>query len=107
MGADEDIEADEASMGLLLELRTIPLFKAVGAESLVPIAAKPKAESRGNKKGEHDFTLRPRELSAGRYRVVCRVRDTTEIRGEKLPWVLEDEWGLLESERMWLVQVGP
>jgi hypothetical protein len=33
------------------------------------------------------------------------VRDTTELRGEKFPWVLKDERGLLESERIWWLEV--
>jgi hypothetical protein len=45
------------------------------------------------------------DLDPGLYRVVCRARDTTEIRGEKTPWVLRDEAGVLESERGWWVQV--
>jgi hypothetical protein len=41
----------------------------------------------------------------GLYRVTCRVRDTTELRGEKFPWVLKDELDLLESERIWWLEV--
>lgn len=72
---------------------------------LVPIEAKPEHVSRGNKKGVHRFTVRPGDLEAGRYRLLCRVRDTTELRGAKLPWVLADPAGLLESERSVLIEV--
>jgi hypothetical protein len=37
--------------------------------------------------------------------VICRVKDTTKLRGEKWPWVLKDELGLLESERAWWIEV--
>jgi hypothetical protein len=33
------------------------------------------------------------------------VRDTTKLRDEKFPWVLSDPRGLLESERVWWVEV--
>ena len=49
--------------------------------------------------------LSRQELEPGEYRITCRVRDTTELRGEKFPWVLKDELGLLESERIWWVLV--
>ena len=45
------------------------------------------------------------ELTPGLYRVTCRVKDTTELRGEKFPWVLKDELDLLESERVWWLEV--
>jgi hypothetical protein len=47
------------------------------------------------------LTIRPNDLEPGRYRIICRVRDTTRPRGEKRPWVLSDPRGLLESERGW------
>ena len=47
------------------------------------------------------LTIRPNDLDPGRYRIICRVRDTTRLRGEKHPWVLADPHGLLESERGW------
>ena len=75
--------------------------------ALEPFTQKPDKTSDYTKTGVHEFELDPDDYEPGRYQVICRVRDTTEIRGEKLPWVLKDEWGLLESERMWIVQVGP
>ncbi len=45
------------------------------------------------------------DYAPGLYRITCRVRDTTELRGEKFPWVLKDELGLLESERVWWLEV--
>ena len=72
---------------------------------LAPIDAKPDQFSRVNKSGEHTFKVKARKLDPGRYRVVCRVVDTTELRGEKRPWVLRDEHGLLESERAWWITI--
>jgi len=45
------------------------------------------------------------DLEPGRYRVLCRVRDTTLVGRGRVPWVLRDEHGLLESERGWWVRV--
>ena len=45
------------------------------------------------------------DLAPGQYRITCRVRDTTELRGEKFPWVLKDDLDLLESERIWWLEV--
>ena len=33
------------------------------------------------------------------------MKDTTELRGEKFPWVLKDDLDLLESERVWWLEV--
>lgn len=76
-----------------------------GRGPLSMIKDEPWAESRGQRDGLHEFKLRRKDLEPGRYRVVCRVRDTTEFRGERHPWVLQDEHGLLESERAWWVVV--
>lgn len=54
----------------------------------------------------HEFELDPGDYPPGRYRVVCRVIDTTLLPGEQWPWVLKDEWHLLASERAWWVQLG-
>jgi hypothetical protein len=72
--------------------------------ALAPIDAKPAHRSR-SKDGRHVFDVAPKELEPGRYRVLVRVRDTTELRGDRFPWVLLDEHGLLESERGWWVVV--
>ncbi|TAH39512.1 MAG: hypothetical protein EYC70_01635 [Planctomycetota bacterium] len=74
---------------------------------LAPLEDKPAAQSRRNGKGEHAFKMRPDEFEPGLYRVVCRVRDTTEMSGDRLPWVLKDDGGLLESECGWWVLVEP
>jgi len=71
---------------------------------LAPIDAKPARETR-SKGGLHRFRLETARLEPGEYRVIVRVRDATELRGEKLPWVLKDELGLLSSERSWRVEV--
>jgi hypothetical protein len=72
---------------------------------LPEIALDPVETSKPDRKGIADFTLSTSKLEPGRYRVVCRVRDTTLPRGEKDPWVLADPHGLLESERGWWVAV--
>lgn len=72
---------------------------------LPPLPGKPHAITRPNGDGVHTFKLRAADFEPGRYEVVCRVRDTTQIPGEKWPWVLKDDRGLLESERAWWVRV--
>lgn len=46
-----------------------------------------------------------RERKPGTYVVVCRVRDTTKVARDTLPWVLKDDAGVLESERRWTLLV--
>lgn len=72
---------------------------------LAPISDKPASVSRIDADGVHVLRLKPTELEPGRYKVVCRVRDTTLLPDERWPWVLKDEHGLLESERVWWVLV--
>jgi len=72
---------------------------------LAPIPSKPDQSTPPESKGRSKFKLKPGDLDAGRYRVVLRVTDTTELRGDKLPWVLKDDHGVLESERGWWVRV--
>ena len=55
--------------------------------------------------GEKEPVLDPGDLESGRYRVIARAVDSTKMRGEKFPWVLKDEAGLLESERGWWVRI--
>jgi hypothetical protein len=56
---------------------------------------------------EHAFTVAAKSLAAGRYRVVCRVRDSARPRSERWPIVLMDPAGLLEGERAWWIRVDP
>ena len=72
---------------------------------LAALTAKPAKRARSSRNGVHRFRVSPRQLDPGRYRVVCRVRDTTQLRGKRFPWVLRDERGLLESERGWWIEV--
>jgi len=74
---------------------------------LPQLEAEPLEVSRNDQDGVHDFVLSRKGLEPGRYRLVCRVRDTTLLRGEKWPWVLSDPDGLLESERGWWIEVAP
>ena len=69
------------------------------------IDAKPRRARSLNKTGGSELTVKPKGLEPGRYRVLCRVKDTTKPRGERTPWVLKDTEGLLESERGWWVRV--
>jgi hypothetical protein len=72
---------------------------------LTKIVDRPRATSRQNLTGVHTLRLMRSELEQGRYRVICRVRDTTRLRDEEWPWVLKDEHGVLESERAWWLYV--
>jgi hypothetical protein len=56
-------------------------------------------------KGRNKFRIGVRDLSPGRYQVVCRVRDETKPAGQQWPWVIKDERHLLQSERVWWVDV--
>ncbi len=69
------------------------------------IEAPPTERQRTGKDGECSLKLSREDLEPGLYRITCRVRDTTELRGERFPWVLRDEHGLLESERVWWLEV--
>ena len=71
------------------------------------LPGKPHATTHPNGEGVHTLKLRASDLEPGRYEVVCRVRDTTEIPGEKWPWVLKDEQEVLQSERVWWIRVPP
>jgi hypothetical protein len=70
---------------------------------LEAITEKPRAITSGDKNGVHSLSLRASDLGAGVYRIVCRVKDTTRLPKERWPLVLKDEYGVLESERTWLV----
>jgi len=72
---------------------------------LAPISRKADQTTPPNSKGRARFRVSPRDLGPGRHRIVVRVRDKTMLRGARLPWVLEDKHGLLESERGWWVHV--
>jgi hypothetical protein len=72
---------------------------------LPPVPGRPVASSRFDADGMHTLRLSPVDMKPGRYEVVCRVRDATRLRDEKWPWVLKDDRGLLESERVWWVRV--
>ncbi len=72
---------------------------------LIPLEAKPFQKSRANRSGVHRLKLKAKNLEPGRYRLICRAKDTTKMSGERLPWVLKDERGLLESERAWWIQI--
>jgi hypothetical protein len=72
---------------------------------LEPITDEPFRVSRNNQSGVHELAISRNDLPPGKYRVICRAKDTTKLRGEKFPWVLKDELGLLESERGWWIEV--
>jgi hypothetical protein len=65
----------------------------------------PKSVSKYETSGLHKLVIAKRDLAPGRYRVICRAKDTTKLRGDKWPWVLRDERGLLESERGWWIEI--
>ena len=72
---------------------------------LAPIEAPPAQEVLASSTGKHVFRMQRSDWKPGRYRVVCRARDATKLRGERFPWVLSDPEGLLESERAWWVEM--
>ncbi|MDP6408396.1 MAG: M64 family metallopeptidase [Planctomycetota bacterium] len=76
-----------------------------GRGPLAMIPLDPAATSRGQRSGRHRFRLERGDLESGRYRVLCRARDRTLLRGERTPWVLEDPDDLLVSQRAWWVVV--
>lgn len=72
---------------------------------LAEITDEPKSIVKNNATGVHKLVLSKNDLAPGRYRVICRVKDTTLLRGEKWPWVLKDDADLLESERGWWIEI--
>jgi hypothetical protein len=57
--------------------------------------------------GRHTFTVHTRSMQPGRYQVVCRVKDDAKPSGQEFAWVLEDDRHLLQSERVWLLEITP
>jgi hypothetical protein len=51
----------------------------------------------------------PGNLAPGKYLLTAVVRDTTRLKGERFPWVLKDDKGLLEDRHTWVLVVpdGP
>ncbi|TDJ73247.1 MAG: hypothetical protein E2O39_05685 [Planctomycetota bacterium] len=76
-----------------------------GRGPLPHIKYEPVKTSKGKRDGVHKLTVKANSLEPGRYRVVCRAWDTTKMKGDKFPWVLRDEYGVLESERAWWIVV--
>ncbi|MFN0006628.1 MAG: M64 family metallopeptidase [Planctomycetota bacterium] len=72
---------------------------------LAPIPDRTWSTNRVDADGVHTLRLRRSDLEPGRYKVVCRAKDSTRLRDEKWPWVVKDEHGVLESERVWWVRV--
>jgi hypothetical protein len=72
---------------------------------LTPRQDPPTQHGRTGKDALSTLRLSRSELEPGQYRVTCRVRDPTQLRGEKFPWVLADDKNVLESERVWWVDV--
>ncbi|MBL8861650.1 MAG: hypothetical protein JNK02_06520 [Planctomycetes bacterium] len=72
---------------------------------LEPLGDAPHRKPRREASGRHVLRIAPKDLPSGKHLVVCRAKDTTEIRGERWPWVLSDPDGLLESERSWWIEV--
>jgi hypothetical protein len=57
--------------------------------------------------GRNEFRVGVRDLAPGKYQVVCRVRDDAKPSGQQWPWVLKDDHDLLQSERVWWIEVPP
>jgi hypothetical protein len=71
----------------------------------VPIQSKPAKSTHPNHDGVHKFRVNARDVGPGRYRVVCRVHDTTEVRGSRAPWVVKEDGGFLTSTIGWWVRL--
>lgn len=56
-------------------------------------------------RGRHRLQIGPKELDPGRYQIVCRVADDAKPSGQSWPWVLKDDRQLLQSERVWWIDV--
>ena len=83
-----------------------PTRRGKSRSSRGPLATLPgKGTRTRGKAGWHRFKLLPKSLEPGRYRVICRAVDPAKLRGERLPWVLDDPKGLLQSERAWTLVV--
>ncbi len=72
---------------------------------LPEIELAPVHAQRKSKTGTYSFTVDPADHEPGRYRVICRAVDGTRVPGDKHPWVLKDDAGLLESERAWWIEL--
>lgn len=55
--------------------------------------------------GRNRFKVGSRDLQPGKYQVVCRVRDDSKPSGQQWPWVVKDAQHLLQSERVWWIEV--
>lgn len=76
-----------------------------GRGRLTPPSSRPTKREGAGKDGIAALRLSRIDLDPGQYRITCQVRDTTELRGEKFPWVLKDDQDLLVSERVWWLEV--
>ncbi|QDV07227.1 IgA Peptidase M64 [Planctomycetes bacterium Poly30] len=72
----------------------------------VPIEEKPARSTHPNHDGVHKFRVTEKDLGPGRFRVVCRVHDTTEVRGSQAPWVVKEDVGFLTSTIGWWVRAA-
>jgi hypothetical protein len=84
-----------------------PRSRTRKGRALADLRAQPVATSRGKPDGLHRHVVLPKDLEPGVWRLVCRVKDATLLRGEKFPWVLKDDESLLASERAWWIEVPP
>ncbi|MCA8977454.1 MAG: hypothetical protein KDC98_22215 [Planctomycetes bacterium] len=58
-------------------------------------------------RGRYKFLFETGSMEPGLYQVVCRVRDDSQPSGQARPWVVKDDYDLLQSERAWWVVVPP
>lgn len=73
---------------------------------LEPIQQKPTKTHSGRGRYRHRLVVFPKDMTPGRYQVVVRVRDRAKPSGQTWPWVLKDPGQLLQSERVWWVEVA-
>jgi hypothetical protein len=73
-----------------------------------PLAKLPGNGTPASYLGNGRYTWKPlaAKLAPGRYQVVCRVRDDAKPSGQQWAWVLKDDRHLLQSERIWWLEVA-
>jgi hypothetical protein len=64
-----------------------------------------RVRRRRNDAGRQEVQALLPPLAPGRYVLTAVVRDPAKPRGERYPWVLKDDRGLLEDRRVWVLEV--
>jgi hypothetical protein len=101
---------DPGGLGLpdLLPRKEGQVRRARGTGRDGPPTGKPVPHRR-TKQDDGSVAAVPRipDLPPGRHLLTVVVRDPAQPKGERFPWVLKDERGLLEDRRSWVLVVPP